>query len=1041
MKLLRSLIVEDNADDELLLLRYLAKAGYDVQSQRVQTAADLKAALATRPWDIVISDYQMPNFNGLDALSILKESGRDIPFIIISGIIGEEVAVEAMRLGVDDYLLKGNLARLAPAIEREMENEASRRARQQAEKTLRESEERFRSIVETTTEWIWAFDSQGNCAYSNPALETILGYTPEEFFGKSFLPFMHEEDREKIEQLLPTLIAEQRGWTNLVCRWYHKDGSVRILESNAVPLLNSDGEVIGYRGADRDITERKRADEEKALLTTQFERQHERLNNIIANVAGVVWEAWGKPDEATQKIDFVSDYVEVMLGYTVEEWLTTPNFWLSIVHPEDRERMAQVAAENFIKSQSFIEEFRWVAKDGRTVWVETHSTVICDKEGQPIGYRGVNIDITEQKLAERLIKESDQRYRIVAESASDVIMTIDESSLILFANPAAEKIFGYKSEELIGNNLEIIVPERLRAAHRTGMDRYMQTGKRRIPWSGVELVALHRNGQEIHIEISFGEYHKDDKRLFTAIIRDITKRKRAEEALSQAEARYRNLVEFSPMIVYLAEPYPPYAPIYVSPNIKMLGYSQDEWYEKSDVWINMIHHDDREKVLRMTEEAMKQNIDTDLEYRLVRYDGRVHWIHDKGRFIADDEGNKIGWQGIILDITATKELEEQLRQAQKLESIGRLAGGIAHDFNNMLTAINGYSELTLRALAADNPLRRNIEEIKKAGTRSALLTHQLLAFSRRQVLQPVVLDLNAVITDTAKILERVIGEDVRLVIALKPRTGRVNVDPGQLSQIIMNLAVNARDAMPGGGTLTIETADVFLEPDEAKQKVGVVPGAYVQLSVCDTGDGMDENTRQHIFEPFFTTKEVGRGTGLGLATVYGIVKQSGGNIEVDSQAGAGTVFRIYLPRVAEQSEAAETTEALAESLTGTETILLVEDEELVRNLSREILESCGYTVIEAGDGIEALEVCASIDCRIDLLMTDVVMPRMGGRELAEKIKEQLPDLPILFTSGYTNYTDEAEGGALESGGNFIQKPFTFDALASKIRELLTAAES
>ncbi len=344
-------------------------------------------------------------------------------------------------------------------------------------------------------------------------------------------------------------------------------------------------------------------------------------------------------------------------------------------------------------------------------------------------------------------------------------------------------------------------------------------------------------------------------------------------------------------------------------------------------------------------------------------------------------------------------------------------------------------------MAENDPLRRNIEEIKKAGTRSALLTHQLLAFSRRQVLQPVVLDLNAVITDTAKILERVIGEDVRLVIALKPGTGRVNVDPGQLSQIIMNLAVNARDAMPGGGTLTIETADVFLEPDEAKQKVGVVPGAYVQLSVCDTGDGMDENTREHIFEPFFTTKEVGRGTGLGLATVYGIVKQSGGNIEVDSQAGAGTVFRIYLPRVAEQSEAAETTEALAESLTGTETILLVEDEELVRNLSREILESCGYTVIEAGDGIEALEVCASIDCRIDLLMTDVVMPRMGGRELAEKIKEQLPNLPILFTSGYTNYTDEAEGGALESGGNFIQKPFTFDALASKIRELLTAAES
>jgi CheY-like chemotaxis protein len=355
----------------------------------------------------------------------------------------------------------------------------------------------------------------------------------------------------------------------------------------------------------------------------------------------------------------------------------------------------------------------------------------------------------------------------------------------------------------------------------------------------------------------------------------------------------------------------------------------------------------------------------------------------------------------------------------------------------MLTAINGYSELTLRALEADNPLRHNVEEIKKAGERSALLTHQLLAFSRRQFLQPELLDLNEVITDTTKMLERVIGEDIQLVIALKPKTGLVSVDPGQLSQIIMNLAVNARDAMPQGGTLSIETANIILEPVAAREKVGILPGAYVMLAVCDTGHGIDDSILQHIFEPFFTTKEVGRGTGLGLATVYGIVKQSGGNIEVESREGVGTTFRIYLPRVEDESEAAEVKNTSTELPTGTETILLVEDEELVRNLSREILETCGYTVIKARDGLEALECCDKGDCKIDLLMTDIVMPRMGGRELVEKLTEKLPNLKILFTSGYTD-NEMVRRGIIETSTHFIQKPFTLDALAHKVREVLDA---
>jgi len=519
------------------------------------------------------------------------------------------------------------------------------------------------------------------------------------------------------------------------------------------------------------------------------------------------------------------------------------------------------------------------------------------------------------------------------------------------------------------------------------------------------------------------------------VARDVSHIKQAEKALRESEANYRNLVESSPAIVYLAQPHPPYAPIYVSPNIAIFGYAPEDWFSRPDMWISLLHDVDRERVLRATKEAMNQGLDTELEYRIVGRDGKIHCVQDKGRFVSDEQGNRIGWQGVMLDITKTKELEEQLRQSQKLESVGRLAGGIAHDFNNMLTAINGYSDLTLRQLKTDDPLRRYIEEIKKAGVRAASLTHQLLAFSRQQILQPKVLHLNRVITDTSDMLQRLIGEDVQLISVLHPKAGMVKADPGQLSQIIMNLAVNARDAMPQGGKLTIETVNIFLDPNYARQHFGVIPGAYVMLAVSDTGTGMSPETQNHIFEPFFTTKEIGKGTGLGLATVYGIVKQSGGNISVYSEEGIGTTFKIYLPRVVEQAEAEDTKVTSDVLPQGTETILLVEDEDVVRTLTRQILEMCGYTVLEASNGIEALSLCEKVDCHIDLLMTDVVMPQMGGRELSERFTQIYPHMRILFTSGYT---DDAivRHGVIEADTNFIQKPFTPDDLARKVRKIL-----
>ena len=895
MKPLKLLIVEDSKDDAALLLRHLSNEGYEVQATIAQTPAEMESALAEVKWDVVVSDYSMPHFSALDALAIVKESNLDIPFIIVSGVIGEDVAVEAMRVGIHDYLMKDNLTRLAPAIEREIQNAASRRTRRQTEKALRRSEANLVNAQRIAHIGSWERDLVNNQLVWSDEVYRIFGVSKEDFGAtlESFVNFIHPEDRQSVQATTDAALSQNAPY-NIEYRIIRPDGEERVVCEIGGMTFDESGNPIWFTSTVQDITERNAAETEMRLMKSAVDSIAE----------GIIVSDARKPDNPT-----------------------------------------------------------------------------------------------------------------------------------IYSNAAFERLTGYSFEEIEGRNCRILQGAE---TNRRTVDEIREALEKEKTFRG-EILNYHKNGTAFWNELSISPVFDQSGQLtnFVGVQQEVTARKIAEESMRQAEARYRDLVESSPAIVYLAKPFPPFAPIYVSPNIARFGYTSEEWLSRPDMWLSLIHEEDRDRVLRTTKVAISQGLDTDLEYRIIARDGSTHWLHDKGRIISDNQGKRVGWQGVILDITETKGLEEQLRQSQKLESVGRLAGGIAHDFNNMLTAINGYSELTLRKLEAEDPLRRNIEEIKKAGERSALLTHQLLAFSRRQVLQPVVLDLIEIITDTIGLLQRLIGEDVELVTALNPKTARVSVDPGQLSQIIMNLAVNARDAMPHGGKLTIETANVFLEPVEARQKVGILPGAYVMLAICDTGSGISDKIRQHIFEPFFTTKEVGRGTGLGLATVYGIVKQSGGNIEVDSQEGVGTTFRIYLPRVADQADATKRKDIQPESPAGTETILLVEDEELVRNLSREILETCGYTVMEAENGAEAFSICEANACQIDLLMTDVVMPQMGGRELAEKLTARLPNLRILFTSGY-NDNAVVRHGVTEVNVNFIQKPFTFDALARKVRELLDA---
>lgn len=390
-------------------------------------------------------------------------------------------------------------------------------------------------------------------------------------------------------------------------------------------------------------------------------------------------------------------------------------------------------------------------------------------------------------------------------------------------------------------------------------------------------------------------------------------------------------------------------------------------------------------------------------------------------------------------LEALRKSEEQLQQSQKLEAVGRLAGGVAHDFNNLLTAIIGYSDLALRRLPERDPLQRDLEEIKKAGERASALTRQLLAFSRKQVLRPRVINLNEVIADLERMLRRTIGEDIVFKAKLQPDLGNVKADPSQMEQVIINLAVNARDAMPEGGKLLIETANICLDESYARQHVSVVPGNFVMVAVSDTGTGIDEETKRRIFEPFFTTKEAGKGTGLGLSTVYGIIKQSGGNIWVYSEVSRGTTFKVYLPRVSEDAELLRREAQKAEVPGGTETLLLVEDEQLVRDLSVEILSSLGYNILKAENGPAALELWKQHPGKIDLLLTDVVMPEMSGRELAQRLQASHPEMRVLFMSGYTRDAI-VHHGALDEGIQFMQKPFSPDGLALHVRKVLDSGE-
>jgi PAS domain S-box-containing protein len=891
------------------------------------------------------------------------------------------------------------------------------------ENALRESEARFRGMIENATEGILLVGPQGIVTYASPSTERILGHAPSAMVGTAVTDWIDPADREHLEREIGALIQDPSRGRVLEFRVRHADGSTRWLEAMGSNML-ADPAVASLVSNFRDITERKAT--EMAL------RESQALLEEAQRVAHLgSWTSQANPDE---KINWSPECARIF-GRDHRD-PPTPIEFLQMVHPDDRARVVAAGAEGVCETEHRIVlpggEVRWVQAraiiEGRLLWDDTRVTAARDAQGREDRVVGVVQDITERKQAEAALLASESRYRRIVENTSEGVWSYDAEGNTTFMNARMAEMLRCGVEDALGKPISMFL-----GALEERRPHVQRHGGR------AELRLQRADGEELWVSLHADPLHDaaGGYEGMIALVSDITESRRETEARNRLAA----IVESSDDAIISRDP----SGAITSWNRgaeRLYGWTSAETLGQPATIIIPAERVDEERGI--VERIVRGEIVENYETQRRRKDGSRVDVALNVSAIRDGSGAVVGYSTIARDLTeqrkaqaALRRSEDQLRQAQKMEAIGVLAGGIAHDFNNLLSVILSYSSLMIDDLEAGDPIRGDLEEIEKSAQRATGLTRQLLAFGRQQVLEPAVIDLNHVLQGVSKILSRAVGEDIEVTMLPGAKLARVHADPGQIEQVILNLVVNARDAMPTGGNLTIETSNAYLDESYAAEHPGVVPGAYAMLAITDTGVGMDRATRDRIFKPFFTTKEKGKGTGLGLSTVYGIVQQSGGHVWVYSEPGHGTTFKVYLPATDRAVDRASSSIPSAPTLHGFETILLVEDDDQVRVSSRSILRKYGYNVLEAQNGGEAFLLCEQFQAKIHLLLTDVVMPRMSGRQLAERLATMRPEMRVLFVSGYTE-DSIVHHGVLDAGIMFLQKPITPEALLRKVRQILDA---
>jgi two-component system, cell cycle sensor histidine kinase and response regulator CckA len=868
----------------------------------------------------------------------------------------------------------------------------------------------FRVVAETATDAIITIDERSIILFVNKAAERIFGYPVSEMMGREatmLMPdYLRETHRRAIGRYLQT--GEKHfSWAAIKLTGLHRSGKEFPIEVSLGEHVHGKKRI--FTGIVRDISERE---ESQALLR----QSEEKYGKMVRS----------SPDAITLRSLPERRYLEVnegftrLTGYSAEEVLgKTPvelNLW---VEPEPhRQTLQKVETEGQVNG----EEFRFRTKSGEIRYGQVSAVRVTMNGKQCM--LSVTHDITDRKRAEAELSQ----LASIVESSDDAIVGKTLDGKIVSWNAGAEKIYGYAANEVLGQPVSILVP----GEQQDEVPQILERLRRDERIHHYETVRVRKDGQRINVSVTISPVKDAEGTIIgaSAIARDITERKRVEEKLQESEAQFRSLVHDAPYGIYRVTL--DGRLLQVNPALmKMLGYESEEELMRCNMERDIYRHPEFRQRL-VSDYWQKQDFrEVEAEWR--RKDGKIIVVRMTGHPVLAKDHSLAYFEVFVEDITERRTLERQLLQSQKMEAIGRLAGGIAHDFNNLLGVILGHSEILDQQIGGNDGLRKSVEATRHAAERAAALTMQLLAFSRKQVIEPAVIDLNASVMEIEKMLHRVIGEDIELAIRLQPDLGRVKADPGQLSQVLMNLAVNSRDAMPSGGKLVIETANVELDDTYGRQHLGAKPGPHVMLAISDTGTGMDSETLSHIFEPFFTTKETGKGTGLGLSMVYGIIKQSNGYIMAYSEPGRGTTFKIYFPRSEESVSPVHKPEEKIPR--GTETVMVVEDEAALRELTCVLLEDAGYTVLESSGAEEAIETAKDLQRNIDLLLTDIVMPRLDGRELANQMVSLRPNLKVLFMSGYTDDVI-VHRGVLTQGTILVQKPFTKRTLLQKVRETL-----
>lgn len=872
---------------------------------------------------------------------------------------------------------------------------------------------KYRTLVEELPLVTYArgLDVRESNSYASPQVEEVTGYSVEQWENEPDLlaRAIHPDDLERVLEEGARL-RETGTPVSLEYRFVRPNGSVVWVQDRTVLVRDEADRPSHVQGYLLDITQAKTA--EAALRMSE-----ERFRTLVANVPGAIFRSENEPD---WRMEFISDAIEEITGYPASDFIgNRVRTFGSIIHPDDTASLDPELAAG----QPYEAEYRIVHADGSPRWVFERGQGAPATDGT-LWLEGVIFDITERKQAEERLAETERRNRMLVEQLPLItyIDALDESSSALYMSPQCEEILGYPAQDWLDD------PDMwARLLHPEDRERALEAHLRSLPTGegfDLDYRLIAKDGRAVWFrDRSVTIYDDAGGPLYAqGYMLDITEARLAQEEIVRAKEFSETLIRTANVMIVGLDT-EGRVTVFNEAAEQVTGYTFDELRGQP---LELVAHADGHPDAGTEADGSPIRTKSGKE----RY---VSWRNSEVR----EHGRVTGTISFGIDITERKALEDQLRQSQKMEAVGRLAGGIAHDFNNLLTAISGYSDFALANVESGSAAASDISEIGKAAERASSLTRQLLAFSRRQVLQPKVLSLNEVVGDLEGMLRRLIGENIRLKVTLDPHLEAVRVDRGQIEQVLMNLTLNARDAMPDGGDLLLTTRNVEVSGARAEAMLDLQPGSYAMLVVSDTGHGMDAETRSRAFEPFFTTKEPGKGTGLGLATVYGIVTQSGGSIRLDSTPGKGAVATIYFPKawLGEQPDVPSL--APHEHANGSETILLVEDEDVVRDLVRKMLEQGGYTILEARDGREALSLSKEHVAGIDLLLTDVVMPGMNGRELAERIWFTRPDTKVLYISGYTDLR-VFDPEVLDSGSAFLHKPFTYAELAGKVREILDA---